>query len=92
MNLDWIKNIEDPEKYLEGDAKNLYEALGAESFIKLYGEFNKTRIIISERHLLDAKKHYILKNYDGANTRELMRILDVSEWYINQVIQESLTS
>ena len=86
MSLNWIEEIEQPAKYLRGDAKIIMEDFGKETFIKLYSIFSKTPVHFSESHLIPMKRAYIAKKYNGENISELARILDVSQRFVYDTI------
>ena len=86
MSLNWIEEIEQPSKYLSGDAKIIMEDFGKATFIKLYSIFSKTPVHFSESHLISMKRAYIVEKYNGENVNELARTLNVSTRFVYDTI------
>lgn len=92
-NLDWIRTIPDIDKHLSGDALSVFEALDKmgeqqlAAFAALYDYFGKSRVDFSDSHLNDLRKEYIRRHYDGANKKELARVLRVSLSFVNAALK-----
>jgi hypothetical protein len=84
-NLKWIHEI-DWRQSLNGDLRDLAEIIGIDNLMKAWLAFSKTHIYFSEQPLNVMKKEYIKKHHKPGNTKELARMLDVSEVFVQQVV------
>jgi len=85
--LDWVKNIK-IDDILENDIKLIYEFCGLEVLLCLWENFPKMNLYISTKPLLEAKKRYIRQHFNGKNIKELCRLLDVSERFVYETLEQ----
>jgi len=85
--MEWTKEI-DYTKHLTGDQRDIAELIGIQNLLKLIDRFNKTPVYFSDKCLLSMKREYILENVGGASPKQLARMLDLSERYVYEIINE----
>ena len=85
MDLTWIKDIE-WEKELKGEMREVADLIGIDNLIKLWQAFGKTHIYFSEEPLMRLKKNYIRKYHRPGRTKELARLLNTSEVFVQQAV------
>ena len=88
MAYNWINEIEDYEKELDGNSAIIVDICGLDNFLRLVDEFAKTQIYISTEPILRLKKKYIKKNKDNLTVRQLAKTLKVSESFVYKVMRE----
>lgn len=84
----WIDDI-DFESCLHGDSKLFYEQFGKELFVQVWTKMLGVNIDFSERPIWEARKLYILKNFDGQNHKQLALQLGVSQDFIYDTLYKS---
>lgn len=82
----WINEV-NYMKYLDPDSKLIVEELGLDTYLKLFTIFGKTRIAFSNKFLFACKKEFIKKNYSKFNSKQLSRMLNVSEEFVRKAIK-----
>jgi len=86
-SLDWLKEIE-IAPLLEKDTRFIYECCGIDLLIVLWENFAKMTLHISTKPLMEAKKLYIRKHFDGKNVKELCRLLEVSDRFVYETVEK----
>jgi Mor family transcriptional regulator len=86
--MNWIKDI-DIEDLLTNDSQLIYEHCGMDVLIKLWECIPGLNLYISTKPLVEAKKRYIRKFYNGANAKQLAIKLDVSERFVYEALQQT---
>ncbi len=89
-SLAWLREIE-IEDLLDKDIKMIHDHCGMDVLIAMLVNFPSMGLYISTRPLTEAKKRYIKKHHNGNNTKELCRLLDVSERFVYDVLENSNT-
>lgn len=97
MRFNWIKEIEDYEQHLAACLKDygdlallnkiLSEKNGAEAFIEVAENFNKTSIRFPERPIKELKKVYVYQN-KRKPVAAMARKLDVDEATVYSWLRE----
>lgn len=87
-SLSWLKEIE-IEDLLDKDVKMIHDHCGMDVLITMLANFPSMGLYISTKPLTEAKKRYIKKHHNGKNTKELCRLLDVSERFVYDVLENS---
>lgn len=80
--MDWLKEFSQEEllEHLDGDTQIIYESCGLATLEKLWdGNLMGMSLHISTRPLFALKKAYIMRHYNGKNTKELALTLRLSE-------------
>lgn len=85
-SLSWLREIE-IEDLLDKDVKLIHDHCGMDVLITMLVNFPSMGLYISTRPLTEAKKRYIRKHHNGKNTKDLCRLLDVSERFIYDVLE-----
>lgn len=85
-SLSWLREIE-IEDLLDKDVKLIHDHCGMDVLIAMLVNFPSMGLYISTRPLTEAKKRYIKKYHNGANTKDLCRLLDVSERFVYDVLE-----
>jgi hypothetical protein len=76
--MDWIKEIAgNPDKYLDGDMKEIADIIGFENLLKLICRFNRTTVYFSEKALFKLKKRYVLQKR-GEDPKEIAKKINLS--------------
>lgn len=83
--MDWIKEIE-IEDLLTNDSRLIYEHCGTEVLLMLWQRLPNLNLYISTKPLMELKKRYIKKFYNGSNLKQLAALLEVSDRFIYDVI------
>jgi Mor family transcriptional regulator len=83
--MDWIREVE-IEDLLERDTQLIAEYCGIDVLLKLWECLPGLNLYISTKPLIEAKKRYIRKFYDGKNVKQIALILGVSERFVYEVI------
>jgi Mor family transcriptional regulator len=86
-NLDWIKDVA-IEEVLDGDSELIYRKCGMDVLLSLWGNLPSLYLYVSTKPLNEAKKIYIRKHYNGANSKELANRLNVSIRFVYKVLEE----
>jgi len=86
-NLSWLDDIE-IEDLLTGDLQLVHMYCGKEVLKKLWQAVPSIAIYVSTKPLDRAKKHYIKKHFNGHNVKELCLLLDVSERFVYNTLEE----
>mgnify|MGYP000847459513 CR=1 FL=1 len=91
-NLEWIKLVPKPERYLSGDARLICEELDVDAFIGLYDRFRKSRVDFSDSHLNRLREEYVKLYYVGTNEsiKAIARVLEVSPAFIRRIVEEKI--
>lgn len=79
----WVKEI-DYMKHLDDDSKLIVEEFGIETYIKLFLIFGKTRIYFNNKFFYECKKVFIKTNLENYTTRQLSKMLNVSEEFVRR--------
>lgn len=90
MDLSWMREIDNVEKYLDKDMKLVYENCGIETVISLLSGVPSINLYVSKASLNRAQEAYILEHFAGNNVKELAVKLGCSEMRVYQVIKENL--
>lgn len=90
MNLSdqysWVKEI-DFMKHLDDDSKLIVEEFGIETYLKLFSLFGKTRIYFNNKFFYECKKEFIRSNVEKYSTRQLSKMLNVSDQFVRDIIK-----
>jgi len=86
-SLAWVRDIE-IEDLLDKDAKLVHEWCGLDVLMKLWEHFPSMNIYVSTTPLNKIKKRYVKKHFNGHNVKELCKLLDVSERFVYEVLEE----
>jgi Mor family transcriptional regulator len=86
-NFDWLKDVA-IEDVLDGDTELIYKKCGIDVLMSLWSNLPSLYLYISTKPLLEAKKIYIKKNYNGVNVKELANRLNVSIRFVYNVVSE----
>lgn len=89
--FNWLEDIPESEvlAVIDSDALFIAECAGLETLFRLWkGGAVKQTIRFSEKSVLAVKKIYIRKHFDGANVKDLSRILGVSEKFVYDTLNE----
>jgi len=86
-DLSWIRSIE-IEDLLDKDVKLVHEWCGTDVLIVLWEKFSSMSIYVSTKPLDRIKKRYVRKHWNGHNLKELCALLDVSERFVYEVLEE----
>lgn len=86
-SLTWINEIEIAD-LLDKDMKMIHDHCGVDVAIMLWENFSSMNIYVSTRPLDKIKKRYIKKHCNGHNIKDLCRLLDVSERFVYEVLEE----
>jgi hypothetical protein len=84
----WLKQIEEYEDLLVGDASLVYEECGEEVLIMLLDTFAGMSLSLKNAPLEEMKRRYILEQGDGRTPGELAALLDVPESFVEKVQRE----
>ncbi len=87
--MDWINDVE-IEDLLTGDTKLIAEYCGLDTLITLWQNLPSMSLFISTKPLVEAKKRYIQKFYNGMNAKKLAAILGVSERFVYDVVANNV--
>ncbi len=87
--LDWIRDLESPEKYLDKDMKLVFENCGIDTVISLLEGLPSINVYISSASITKAQKAYIVKFFDGNNQKELALQIGCSERLVFKVTKEA---
>lgn len=74
---------------LTGDTEMIVQFCGLDFLITLWTHFPSINLFISSKPLIEAKKRYIKKNYNGSNAKYLAKILRCSERFIYEAVDDS---
>lgn len=85
-SLAWLREIE-IEDLLDKDIKMIHDHCGMDVLIAMLVNFPSMGLYISTKPLTEAKKRYIKHYHNGSNTKELCRLLDVSERFVYDVLE-----
>jgi len=88
MALEWLNEI-DIEDLLTNDSRLIYEHCGLDVLMKLWECLPGLNLYISTKPLVEAKRKYIRKFYNGANVKQLALKLDVSERFVYESLQQT---
>lgn len=88
-NLEWMRNLEEPEKYLDKDLRLVYENCGIDTVISLLEGLPSINVYISSASVTKAQKAYIVKYFDGNNQKELALEIGCSERLVFKVTKEA---
>lgn len=88
-NLNWIRDLDEPEKYLDKDMKLVYENCGIDTVISLLEGLPSINVYISSASVTKAQKAYIVKHFDGNNQKELALEIGCSERLVFKVTKEA---
>lgn len=86
-SLAWVKEIE-IEDLLDKDMKLVHDHCGVDMAIALWENFSSMSIYVSTKPLAKIKKRYVKKFCNGHNIKDLCRLLDVSERFVYEVLEE----
>ena len=90
-NLDWLDDLDLEDLLNTDDAKDLrlvYVYLGKDYVKRLWETLPSINIYVSTKPLEKAKRRYIKKHFTGSNVKELCLLLDVSERFVYNVLEE----
>lgn len=83
--MDWLKEIEIKD-LLSNDSLLVAEHCGMSVLVKLWECVPGLSLYISTKPLIEAKKRYIRKFYNGSNAKQLAIKLDISERFVYEVL------
>jgi hypothetical protein len=83
----WIKEV-DYMKCLDDDSKLIVQELGIETYLKLFSIFSKSRIYFSNNFFYDCKREFIRNNIEKYSVRQLTKMLNVSEQFVQRTLKE----
>jgi Mor family transcriptional regulator len=83
--LDWLNEIEIKD-LLSHDSLLIAEHCGMSVLVKLWEGVPNLSLYISTKPLIEAKKRYIKKFFNGANVKQIALKLEVSERFVYEVI------
>ena len=86
--MDWIKEIEIKD-LLTHDTQLIAEHCGMDVLIRLWECVPGLNIYVSTKPLIEAKKRYIRKFYNGSNIKSLAIKLNVSERFVYEAISSA---
>ncbi len=86
--MDWMKDVE-IEDLLSGDLLLVYEWCGREMLLDLWEHFPRMTLYISTKPINEAKKRYIKKHFNGKNVKELCALLQVSERFVYEAVENT---
>ncbi len=86
-SLAWVKEVE-IDDLLDKDMKMVHDHCGVDMAIALWENFACMNIYVSTKPLDKIKKRYIKKHCNGRNIKDLCRLLDVSERFVYEVLEE----
>lgn len=89
--LNWLNDVPDNDvlSVIDGDALYIAEKCGIDTLFKLWrGGALKQTLRISEKELIAVKKLYIRRQFDGRNVKDLSRLLEVSEKFVYDTLNE----
>lgn len=90
QHLQFLHDIDDMEKYLDGDASIIFELAGKDTLINLYlAGLDSMNLYLSSKPLNRMREAFILKHYNGKNIKELSIHLNVSERFTKEVVRRS---
>lgn len=87
MRLEWLKEIEF-EDLLTNDTALVATYCGLDVLIKLWEELPSMNLFVSTKPLIEAKRRYIEKYYDGHNAKKLAKILSCAERFVYDVVSK----
>ena len=87
-SLAWIKDIGDIEDLLDKDAKLVYEHCGLEVFLSVWAALPSISIHVSSKPLDRLRRRYIKKYFTGSNIKELCLLLDCSERFFYDTLEQ----
>jgi len=88
-NLDWMRDLDEPEKYLDKDMKLVFENCGIDTVISLLEGLPSINVYISSASVTKAQKAYIEKHFDGNNQKKLALEIGCSERLVFQTTKEA---
>lgn len=88
--LDWVRQLktEEVEESLDKDAKLVYENCGFDVFISLWERMPSISIHVSSKPLDRLRRRYIRQYFNGSNQKELMLLLDCSERFFYDTLEQ----
>jgi hypothetical protein len=86
-SLQWIKDI-DVENLLDKDTKLVFENCGLDVLIALWEALPSISIHLSGRPLDRLRRCYIKKYFNGSNVKSLCVLLDCSERFFYDTLEE----
>ncbi|WP_020403771.1 hypothetical protein [Gracilimonas tropica] len=92
MDLSWMREIDNVEKYLDKDLKLVYENCGIDTVISLLSGVPSIHLYVSKASLNRAQEAYIIENHEMGNAKDLALKLGCSEMRVYQVIKKHLQS
>lgn len=85
----WIDDIKDElPDIVDGDTALLLDAIGHKALAALWDKLTGINIYISSKPQLEAKKLYIIKNWNH-NTKELALKLGVSDRFVQKALRDA---
>lgn len=90
-DLDWLNDIDVEDLLNTDDAKDLrlvYLYLGKNFVKRLWETLPSIHIYVSTKPLEKAKRRYVKQHFNGHNVKELCLLLDVSERFVYNVLEE----
>lgn len=88
MNLEFIKNIPEFDKYLNEEERIMLETIGQDKFIALYEKFIKLNYYFSGERIYKIRRQYIKSMKDKMSAKQLARQTDQSERVVYKIWQE----
>jgi Mor family transcriptional regulator len=86
-SLSWVRDIE-VEDLLDNDAKLVFEHCGLEVFVALWEALPSISIHVSSKPLNRLRQRYIKKHFNGSNVKELCLLLDCSERFFYDTLEQ----
>ncbi len=86
--LSWIKDVDGIEDLLDKDVRLIQEYCGIDVLITLWEHLPSMNIYLSTKALDRIKKRYIRKHFSGNNVKELCVLLNCSERFVYDTLEE----
>jgi len=89
-SLEWVRQLkrEEVETALEKDARLVYENCGFDVFLSLWEALPSISIHVSGKPLDRLRRLYIKKYFNGSNQKDLMLLLDCSERFFYDTLEQ----
>lgn len=91
-DLSWIKELDNPEQFLDKDMRLVYENCGMDTVLSLLTGVQSINVYVSAASVTRAQEEYISQHFDGKNIKELAVKLGCSEmqvYKVNKKIREA---
>ena len=87
---EWIKEVENAEEHLTGDAKLIEELVGLDNMIKFYSNYGGLSFYFSTKDFTELRKKYIKQHIDESKTSryKICRELGISLKTLTGILKE----